>query len=115
MPATTAPQRYADHTVHRRQIVPLLKAQLQQTRQGGPQLRTMVKLQLLDQTAQRWAIVVDRHQPMPGRRLLQAAAAGVMGCRRRQATLRAERGAGEQGAAATRAEPPVGERQRHLA
>ncbi|GKJ27439.1 hypothetical protein NUKP24_19800 [Klebsiella variicola] len=109
------PQRYADHTVHRRQIVPLLKTQLQQTRQGGPQLRTMVKLQLLDQTAQRWAIVVDRHQPMPGRRLLQAATAGVMGQRRRQATPGAERGAGEQGAAAAGADPPAGDRQRHLA
>lgn len=109
------PQRYADHTVHRRQIVPLLKTQLQQTRQGGPQLRTMVKLQLLDQTAQRRAIVIDCHQPMPGRRLLQAAAAGMMGCRRRQATLGAERGAGEQGAAAAGADPPAGDRQRHLA
>ena len=109
------PQRYADHTVHRRQIVTLQKTQQQQAREGGPQLRTMVKLQLLDQTAQRWAIVIDRHHSMPGRRLLQAAAAGVPGHCRRQAALRAERGAGEQGAAAARADPPAGDRQRHLA
>ena len=109
------PQRYADHTVHRRQIVTLQKALQQQTREGGAQLRAMVKLQLLHQTAQRRAIVIDRHQPMPGRRLLQAAAAGVTGCRRRQAALRAERGTGEQGAAAAGADPPAGDCQRHLA
>ena len=109
------PQRYADHTVHRRQIVTLQKTLQQQAREGGPQLRTMVKLQLLDQTAQRRAIVIDCHQPMPGRWFLQAAAAGVTGCRRRQAALRAERGTGEQGAAAAGADPPAGDCQRHLA
>lgn len=114
-PAAAMPQRHADQRVYRRQIVALFKAQQQQARQGGAQFRTMVKLQLPHQVAQRRTIVIDRHHSMPGRRLLQAAAAGMPGHCRRQAALRAERGAGEQGAAAARADPPAGDRQRHLA
>ncbi len=64
----------------------------------------MVKLQLLHQTAQRRAIVIDRHQPMPG--------GGFAGSGRRgdgmpppAGRTAGRAGTGEQGAAAAGADP----------